>query len=118
MIVGLGLQHRRDERGAEHAVDDAVVHLAGEREAPALQAVDQVDLPEGAASIEGPGEQIAHQGLELRLGARAGQNHVPHVRGELEAVVVDPHRMVDERDALDPLAVAGQRRQPAGDERT
>ena len=53
-----------------------------------------------------------YQALELLVVSRRRQAGVAHVVLDVEALVVDPHRVVLDRDARDPLPVARDQVQP------
>ena len=54
-----------------------------------------------------PGDEL----LQLLVGARPGQRRAAHVVGDVEVLVVDPHRVGEPaRDLADPLPVARDER--------
>src|ERR1022692_1319528 len=63
------VQERPQDLRAGEAVDHRVVHLGHQRNAPVLEAVDEIDLPEGTAAVQGAREDARH--LLLELGGRA-----------------------------------------------
>ena len=77
---------------ARDAVDEGVVALADDREAVAVEALDQPQLPERLGAVELLGEDPRRQVAELLLGARRGQRGLAHVVVEVEVGVVDPDR--------------------------
>ena len=95
-LAGNEVGRGRGENGcgvhARHAVDHAVVQFRDQREALAVQALDDPRLPQRSRTIErlrgdAPGER-----LELRVAARAGKRRVPHVVVDVEVRVVHPYR--------------------------
>ncbi len=64
---------------ARHSVGQRVVQLAVHGEAPAVQALDQVDLPERPVEIHRVGVQARDEHAELALAAGIGQRRVPQV---------------------------------------
>ena len=101
---------------AGDAVDEGVVALADDREAAAVEALDQPQLPERLAAVELLGEDPRRQVAQLLLGAGSGQRGLPHVVLEVEVGVVDPDRpALAEGDEAQLLAEAGDQVQPRGD---
>jgi hypothetical protein len=84
------VEQQRGDVDARHAVGQRVVDLRDEREAPALDAVDEVHLPQRARPVERLREQPAGERGELRLAVGVRQRRVPDVEGQVEARVVDP----------------------------
>ena len=73
---------------------------------PPSQAFDHPHLPERLAAIELLRHEAAGETLQLPLVAGPRQMRVAHVVGEVEARVVHPDRMVEDRHAGEPLPVA------------
>ena len=65
--------------------------LGDDREPVLGEALDEVDLPQGAGAVEGPGLDAGDELLELLVGARARQGAAAHVVAHVEVPVVDPH---------------------------
>jgi len=85
-----------------------VVALGDEREAAALQAVDEQQFPERLRAVQAVGEDPPGEVLQLLLAARRGQAGVAQVVAQVEVRVVDPDRpALVERDAGEALAKAG-----------
>ena len=101
---------------AGDAVDQRVVALADDREAVAVEALDQPQLPERLAAVELLGEDPRRQVAQLLLGARRRQRGLAHVVVEVEVGVVDPDRpALAEGDEAQLLAEAGDEVQARGD---
>ena len=99
-------QHGRDV-DARDAVDQAVVRLRDHREAPALDAVDEPDLPQRLAAVQPLGEHAPGQVAQLLEAGGLGQRGVAHVVAGVEVRVVDPHRpRLGERRERELLPVA------------
>src|SRR5204862_871722 len=54
--LGREVEDRSHDLRAGHAVDDRVVDLREHGHAPALEAVDQIDLPQGPGAVERSGD--------------------------------------------------------------
>ena len=99
------------------AVDHRVVGLRDDRDAPALEPLDEVDLPQGAVAVQLPALQAAHQVTELSVGARLGECGPAYVVGDVEVRVVDPHGVGDvSGDPTDLLAVPRHQPDPLLDQ--
>ncbi len=82
--------------------------LRQHREAPAGEALDEPQLPQGPAAVERLGEHPARETLELALAAGAWQRRVTDVVAHVEMGIVHPHRAaLVERHERQPLPVAG-----------
>ncbi len=89
------------------AVDQRVVALADDREAVALEALDQPQLPERLRAVELLGEDPRGEVAQLLLGARRRQGGLADVVVEVEVGVVDPDRAaLAEGDEAELLAEA------------
>ena len=90
----LRLEVEEDGRDVDpgDAVDQRVVALADDREAVALEALDQPQLPERLRAVELLGEDPGGEVAQLLLGARRRQRGLAHVVVEVEVGVVDPDR--------------------------
>ena len=86
------------------AVDRGVVELGEQPDQPALQAGDDVPLPERAGEVEGTGSQPRHLLGQLGVVARGRQGQLPDVVLEVEVGVVDPVRVVQPERHPDELA--------------
>jgi len=103
---GRGCEDRGDVHSG-YAVDQGVVGLADDGEAPAVEAIDQPDLPERLGAIQPLGEQPSGQPLQRRVVAGTGQRRVPDVIPRVVMGVVCPHRpALFQGDVGEPLAVA------------
>ena len=83
-----------------------MVHLAHNREAPALETFDEPQLPQGPVTVERLGQNASHQAFEGAVASGSRQTGVTNVIREIEVVVVDPDRMVYERREAEFLPVA------------
>jgi hypothetical protein len=109
-------QHLREVDGV-HAVDEHLVGLGEHRDPPPFEALDEVDLPQRTVSVQGAGDDPRHQLEELvgRPGAR--QRGAAYVVAEVEVRVVHPDGVGQPTgDGRDPLAVAGNERDPVADQ--
>ena len=104
--VGREIHQHLHQVDARDAVDHAVMDLRDQREAVLLDALDDPDLPERSRAVEMLLHHARREPLQLLLGAGTRQARVPHVVFELEVLVVDPHRVVLERDPREALAIA------------
>jgi len=86
-------------------VGDAVVDADEQRTAAAV-AVDQVDLPQRSATVQGRGDAIADQLPQRAPVVRSGQRHLVEVRLGVEAGVVVPARPRERRPPDGALAEA------------
>ena len=77
----------RDDLHERTAVDDAVMHLAVERDLAALEPVDDVELPERPRAVEAGLVQLAHACEQLRARAWRLQRQAVHVRGRIDLVI-------------------------------
>ena len=102
--------------GTRHPVDDRVVDLRHHGLVPALEAVDQVELPQRAGAVERARHDPRHLLGQLRVAAGRRQRQLADVVLEIEVRIVDPVRVVErERHFLQPPAEGWQQRQPLGD---
>jgi hypothetical protein len=114
-VLGDGAQQHGEDVDGGEPVSHAVVRLDDEREAPALEALDDPHLPERAVAVERLRGDAGRELLQLLGVAGAGQARVPDVVGEVEVDVVHPHRVVVERDPRQALPVARDLVQLGGD---
>ena len=61
--------------------------------APAVEALDQVELPERPGEIEGRRHDLADQLAQLLDSAGSGQPRPPNVPAQIEALIVGPTRV-------------------------
>ena len=85
-----------------------MVDLRDQGEAFALEPVHHPHLPQRPLAVEGPGEDLTHDLLELAIRSGGWQAHVPHVVVQVEAIVVDPDRVSLEGREGEPTPVAGE----------
>ena len=106
--IGSGVGPHRGGRHLHAAdpVNHAVVYLRDDGEAVALQSVDEPRLPQRLPPVELLRHQATGEPLELTLVTGQRQARVPEVVVGIEGGVVHPDRMAEERDHLDPLAIA------------
>ncbi len=97
-------------------VDERVVGLCDQREAPARHALHQPDLPERLGAIQTLGEEPAGQLLERGLVGRPRQGGMADVVVRVEVRIIGPHRpALSERNMGEPLAIARHQVQAAED---
>jgi hypothetical protein len=90
-----------------------VVDLRQQRDAPALEPVDHVELPQRAAAVERAPEHTLHRLGQLPVVARRGQRGLTDMEVQVEVRVVDPVGEVEpERDLGQPPAQRRQQVQP------
>ena len=109
--LGRGVEQHRHDVHAGDAVHERVVGLRQHREAVALEALDEPDLPERLVAVELLGEHAAGEVPQLLLGAGGGERGRAHVVAQVQVRVVDPLRAaLAERHEGEPLAVARHQR--------
>ena len=112
---GSGVEQHGGEVDAGDAVDERVVRLGDEREAVALEALDEPHLPQRLGAVERLRVDPRGERAQLRLRAGRRQRGVAHVVLEVEAGVVDPQRtagldgregelLAEARDEVEPRA--------------
>ena len=74
------------------AVDHRLVGLAEQREAIALDALDQVDLPQRVAAIQRAAHDPRDEVVELLERAGSRKRRAPDVERHVEALVIHPDR--------------------------
>ena len=75
------------------AVDHRVVRLGDYREAAALEAFDEVHLPQRTVAVQRPGLDPRAELAQLLVRAWAGKCGTAHVVGDVEVGIVDPDRI-------------------------
>ena len=89
-------RRRVEEHGhqvdAADPVDQRVVGLGDQREAPALEALDEPRLPQRLGAVQPLRVDARGERAQLLLRARLRQRRVAHVVLEVEVAVVDPDR--------------------------
>ena len=114
--IGAGREQDLREPGAGRAVDHAVVDLVEQRELLAiLHALDDPDLPQGSAPVEGASEDARGQLAQLLLASGLGQGDVADVGADVEVAIVDPDRPALDGGPGQALAIAGDAMQHALD---
>ncbi len=94
-----------------------MVHLGEERGAVALEAFDDMHLPQRTVGVELAAHDTRDEGIQLGAPAGRRQAGPAQVVVDLEVGVVDPHRMVQaERNAHRPLAQRGDEVDPLLDD--
>src|SRR5471032_3484864 len=71
------------------------MHLGHQRHATTFKAMDQIDLPERAAAIQGAREDASDLLLEPREGAGRDQRQFAHMEFDVEIRVVHPVGVVE-----------------------
>ena len=89
-----------------------MVRLADERDAIALEPLDDPHLPQGPGAIERLRHDPADQALEHTVVTRPRERRVADMVGEAEAIVVDPDGEAFPRHVRDTLAEARHEVQP------
>jgi hypothetical protein len=105
--AGVGVEDLGQHLSAADPVDGGVVHLGELRDAPAGQALDHVELPQGLGPVEGAGDDPGHGLRELLVVTGRGDRVVPHVEVDVEVLVLDPVRQVEAEGHLDEPAPEG-----------
>jgi hypothetical protein len=105
--VGRDVEEHRGDVDAADAVHERVVGLRDDREAPAVEPLDEVELPQRLGPVQREGEQAPGEVAQLLIGAGRGQGAVAQVVAGVEVRIVDPHRApLAERHVGQLLAVA------------
>ena len=108
--LGGGIEEERGQLDGGDAVDHRVVDLPDHADAAIRQPVGDPQLPQRPVAIERRGHHLVRELVEVR--GRA----VAHVVRDVEAVVVDPHRVVHRQGhGGQLLPVPGRAAHPAGD---
>ena len=66
--------------------------LGQQGKAIALHSFDEVDLPQGMASVEGATHDAGDQIIELAQCAGGRESRSPHMEGDVECLVIHPDR--------------------------
>src|SRR4051812_18929155 len=78
------------------------MHLCEQRDAVVGEPVDEPDLPERPATIEGDGDEVTDNIAEFTVGAGAGEANPVEMEVEVEVFVLHHDRTVEsERDLTD-----------------
>ena len=89
--IRAGVQDCREHRGAGRAIDRGMVHLGQLRDAGAVgDALDHVQLPQGTAAVQRPGDDPADHFGELFRRAGCGHGVVADVEVDVERGIFDP----------------------------
>ena len=83
------------------AIDERVVDLDDEGDAPVVEPVDPPRLPQRAAPVELPGDQHGHEIGDLAAGAGRRHLRAMEVRVEVEVRIVDQHGPVEAQGSPD-----------------
>ena len=102
--VALHVEELHRDLQAVLPVGHRVVHLLDEGTPAALDAVDDVELPQRPGAVERIGEHRRGEVEQLAQRARRGQGDVADVVVEVDVVGVDPHRRQAVGALLDALA--------------
>ena len=112
--LGSGVEQDRGDVHARDPVDERVVGLGDQREAPAGHALHEPDLPQRLGAVEPLGEEPPGEPLERLLIGRPGQGRVAYVVARVEMRIIGPHRpALIEGNVGQPLAVARHQVQAA-----
>ena len=84
-------------------------------EAVVGETFDHPQLPERLSAVELLRHDASGESLQLRVVARTRQRRVADVVGQVEVIVVDPDRLVEDRDPAETLPVARHEVQAARD---
>ena len=107
LLRRVGREEHAQDVQARDAVHQRVMRLGEDREAVAVEPLDEPHLPQRPVAAQVVGEDTARQHLQLVLRARRRQRRVADVVAQVEALVVDPARpRLCERDLRDALPVA------------
>ncbi len=102
-LVAIGVEQERRDVDPGDPVDHGVVGLAEVGHAVVLEALDHVELPQRAAPVQLTAHDAADVLGQLVDAAGSRQRRVPHVVGDVEVPVVDPHRGGDAERCLGQL---------------
>ena len=83
--MGWRVEQQLPEVDGVDAVDERLVGLGEERDPAALEALDEVDLPQRAGAVERSGHDPRRELEELARRTRARQRGTPDVEAEVEA---------------------------------
>ncbi len=102
---GLQVEEHGGQFDACQPVGNRVVEHLEQTDAAALEPVDQPEVPERVAAVERERHEVRAELQQLGVVARFGQCRLVHVVGDVELVVVHPHRggLADQREPY-PLA--------------
>src|SRR5205085_12031267 len=112
-----GSEDGAQQRGAAEAVGEAMVRLAGEREAAVRQTFDQPDLPKRPRAAERLREDPRNGFFEMAGRSRSRQCNCTNMIFDAKVRRIDPYRVTFERNAKDALAVAWNQRKSGFDVR-
>ena len=93
---GLGIEHRLGQRNATLPVECGVVDATCERHLPALQTLNDRELPQRSVAVQHAFMQLCDQRFKLRLRTGPGQYLVADV-------VIEIHIHVSEPDGVDQI---------------
>ena len=114
--VGARIENDACDVDAGDAVDQRVMGLRDQREAPVTQPLYQPQLPEWAPAVERLREDAAGKPAQLRVATGLRQGRVTDMEGETELRVVHPYRAsLLQRHECEPLAVPRDEVQPLAD---
>ena len=115
---GVDVEDHLAEVDGRHPVDQDLVGLRQDREPAALDALDEVHLPQRTVPVEPARQDPAGQVPQLVDRPRPRQRGASYVVGQVEVLVVGPHRVGQpSRDRAQPLAVARHERDAVADQR-
>ncbi len=101
-----------------HSVDERLVGLVEQRHPAGAETLDEVDLPQRSAAVEGPRHNPGNELSELVVGPGARQGGAAYVIADVEVLVVAPQRRGQvPGHGAHPLPVARHERDPVEDQR-
>jgi hypothetical protein len=109
--IRLGIEEAFQELASGYAVDHGVMDLLEERSATAVQAFQEVHLPEGSRPRKRARQELGHEVGELAIAARTRHRPAVEVLARVEARVVFPRGMAErERHELRALGAPAEPR--------
>ena len=90
-----------EERCPGDTIDERVMELEDEAEAPVLEPLDHPQLPERTRAIERRAQDATRHRAELDESARLRQRDLTDVMDDVEVRILDPKRMVEGHRDLD-----------------
>jgi hypothetical protein len=113
--LGRRVEQDAEDLGARHAIDGGMVHLGQDRHAVAVEAVDEVELPQWAGAIQRPGDDACDLLSEHAGIAGSGERQLADVELEVELGLVVPVGVVEAERHLDQSPVKRRQQVQASD---